>query len=52
VSEKHANFIVNAHGQGSAADIEELIEHVRNVVLAKYGVGLVAEVRIIGEKVS
>jgi UDP-N-acetylmuramate dehydrogenase len=52
VSEKHANFIVNAHGQGSAADIENLIEHVRNVVLAKHGVGLVAEVRIIGEAVS
>jgi UDP-N-acetylmuramate dehydrogenase len=50
VSEKHANFIVNDHGRGSAADIENLIEHVRNVVLAKHGVELVAEVRIIGEK--
>jgi UDP-N-acetylmuramate dehydrogenase len=49
VSEKHANFIVNAHGRGSAADIENLIAHVRRTVLAKQGVELVAEVRIIGE---
>jgi UDP-N-acetylmuramate dehydrogenase len=50
VSEKHANFIVNAHGRGSAADIENLIEYVRHTVLAKHGVELVAEVRIIGEE--
>ena len=49
VSEKHGNFIVNAHGRGSAADIENLIEHVRNAVRARHGVELVAEVRIIGE---
>ena len=49
VSEKHANFIVNARGRGSAADIEHLIEHVKNTVLAQQGVELVAEVRIIGE---
>jgi UDP-N-acetylmuramate dehydrogenase len=51
VSEKHANFIVNAHGRGSAADIEHLIEHVRHTVLEKHGVELMAEVRIIGEKI-
>ena len=50
VSEKHANFIVNARGRGSAADIENLIEHVRNTVLAQHGVDLIAEVRIIGVK--
>lgn len=50
VSEKHANFIVNAHGRGSATDIENLIEHVRNTVLAKHRVELIAEVRIIGEE--
>src|SRR5450759_2773834 len=49
VSEKHANFIVNAHGRGSAADIDKLIEHVRHTVLAKHGVELMTEVRIIGE---
>ncbi len=52
VSEKHANFIVNAEGRGSAADIENLIEHVRNTVLAKQGVELIAEVRIIGEEAT
>ena len=49
VSEKHANFIVNAQGRGSAADIENLIGHVKNTVLAKHGVELIAEVRVIGE---
>src|SRR5471030_729016 len=49
ISQKHANFIVNAQGRGSAADIENLIEHVRHTVLAKHGVELVTEVRIIGE---
>lgn len=52
VSEKHANFIVNAHGRGSAADIEDLIEHVRQSVRARHGVELVTEVRIIGERVA
>ena len=49
VSEKHANFIVNAQGRGSAADIENLIEHVKHTVLTQRGVELVTEVRIIGE---
>jgi UDP-N-acetylmuramate dehydrogenase len=52
VSEKHANFIVNAAGRSSAADIENLIEHVRQTVLARHGVDLIAEVRIIGEKIG
>jgi UDP-N-acetylmuramate dehydrogenase len=51
VSEKHANFIVNAKGRGSAADIENLIEHVRHAVLAQHGVELMVEVRIVGEKI-
>lgn len=50
VSEKHANFIVNPKGGASAADIENLIEHVRGVVMQKQGVALIAEVRIIGER--
>ena len=49
ISEKHANFIVNAQGRGSAADIENLIEHVKNTVRSTHGVELVTEVRIIGE---
>ncbi len=48
VSEKHANFIINRDA-ASAADIEELIEHVRQTVLDEQGVSLIHEVRIIGE---
>jgi len=49
VSEKHANFIVNPGGAGSAADIEALILHVQEVVEEKTHVRLVPEVRIVGE---
>jgi UDP-N-acetylmuramate dehydrogenase len=49
VSEKHANFIVNPGRRASAADIERLIEHVRETVFARTGVALEREVRIIGE---
>ena len=50
VSEKHANFIVNPKGLGSAADIEGLIEEVRARVLERTGVALLPEVRIVGER--
>ena len=49
VSEKHANFIVNQGGAGSAADIENLILHVQAVIEERTGVQLVPEVRIVGE---
>jgi UDP-N-acetylmuramate dehydrogenase len=49
VSEKHANFIVNAERRASARDIETLIEDVRRVVADKTGVLLETEVRIIGD---
>ncbi len=48
VSTKHANFIISRAG-ASAADIENLIEHVRQTVLDKHGVALRHEVRIVGE---
>ena len=48
VSEKHANFIVNPAGQGTASDIERLIEHVRSFVADRCGVMLEPEVRIVG----
>jgi UDP-N-acetylmuramate dehydrogenase len=48
VSEKHANFIINAGG-ASALDIERLIELVRDTVEQVHGVRLQTEVRIIGE---
>ena len=49
VSDKHANFIVNAERQASAADIERLIEHVQQVVATRTGFTLEREVRIIGD---
>ena len=49
VSDKHANFIVNAERQASAADIERLIERVQQVVATRTGVTLEREVRIIGD---
>lgn len=48
VSEKHANFIINS-GSASAADIEDLIEYVQQVVMDKHQVKLHTEVQIIGE---
>ena len=52
VSEKHANFIVNPRGQGSATDIEALIDHVRAVVRERTGIDLVREIEIIGERAA
>jgi UDP-N-acetylmuramate dehydrogenase len=49
VSQKHANFIVNAEGRASAADIEALILHVQHVVADSTGVRLEPEVKIVGE---
>ena len=48
ISEKHANFIVNA-GNARAADIETLIETAHGAVKQKFGIDLEREVRIIGE---
>ncbi|MCU7904637.1 MAG: UDP-N-acetylmuramate dehydrogenase [Candidatus Thiodiazotropha sp. (ex Epidulcina cf. delphinae)] len=49
VSEKHANFIINA-GNATAADIEALIEAVQREVEEHSGVVLVMEVRRIGDR--
>jgi UDP-N-acetylenolpyruvoylglucosamine reductase len=49
VSEKHANFIVNA-GTATAVDIENLINEVQATVEQQTGVRLQCEVRIIGER--
>ena len=48
VSRTHANFIVHG-GTASAADIERLIEHVRDAVEEHSGVRLELEIRILGE---
>jgi len=47
VSTKHANFIQADRG-GAADDVFRLIEHVRTQVLARTGVRLVPEVRMVG----
>ena len=49
VSPKHANFIVNV-GAATAADLETLIEEVRETVRTRTGIELEREVRIIGER--
>lgn len=47
VSEKHANFIINA-GQATAADVEALMQHIQLTVKEKFNVELQSEVRIVG----
>lgn len=47
VSEKHANFIIN-HGKATAADVEKLIQLVKDRVKEKHGVELIKEVHIMG----
>ena len=51
ISVKHANFIVNVGG-ATAADIENLINDVRETVAKQTGVQLHPEVKIIGEYTS
>jgi UDP-N-acetylmuramate dehydrogenase len=51
VSTKHANFIINS-GTATAADVEALIEHVRDTVQQVHGVSLVHEVHIVGESAA
>ncbi|RPI48766.1 MAG: UDP-N-acetylmuramate dehydrogenase, partial [Betaproteobacteria bacterium] len=48
ISAKHANFIVNLGG-ARAADIEALIVDAQRQVLARFGVALECEVRIVGD---
>jgi len=48
VSEKHANFIVNL-GAAKASDVLSLIERVREMVRAKFGITLELEVKILGD---
>jgi len=49
VSTQHCNFMIN-RGEATAADLEELIESLRNDVLTKTGVELRWEIRRIGER--
>lgn len=51
VSPKHANFIINTGG-ATAADIEALINRVRDTVLARHGIQLDTEVQFLGEPLA
>jgi UDP-N-acetylmuramate dehydrogenase len=50
VSTKHANFIINKDGKGTATDIANLVLHVQNTVFEQTGQVLVPEVHILGDK--
>jgi UDP-N-acetylmuramate dehydrogenase len=47
ISPMHANYIVNM-GEGTAADVLKLIEHVRKTVAKKTGIDLELEIKVIG----
>jgi len=49
VSPMHAGFIVN-NGNASAQDVLRLMEHVQEVVLARNGILLEPEIRVVGER--
>lgn len=48
VSTMHANFIINS-GNAKANDINQLIQHIQQIILNKYQVHLTPEVKMIGE---
>jgi UDP-N-acetylmuramate dehydrogenase len=48
VSEKHANFIVNA-GDARATDVRALIRRCQAEVKERFGIDLVTEVELVGE---
>ncbi|MBH5316899.1 UDP-N-acetylmuramate dehydrogenase [Paenibacillus sp. GSMTC-2017] len=49
VSELHANFIVNT-GQGTARDVLALMSHIQSTIEERFGVSLVPEVLVVGER--
>lgn len=49
VSEMHANFIVNT-GQATARDVLALMAHIQSTVEQRFGVKLVPEVLVVGER--
>jgi len=49
VSPLHANFIINT-GQATASDVIALMEQVRETVYDRYGISLVPEVLVVGER--
>ena len=49
VSEQHANFIVNT-GQATAEDVLTLMAHIQSTIQSEYGIALVPEVLVVGER--
>jgi UDP-N-acetylmuramate dehydrogenase len=49
ISEKHANFIVNATGQATANDVKRLVNLARQKVFEKYGIFLEREILFASE---
>ena len=48
ISKKHCNFFVN-NGNASSADIENLINRVKQTIIEKTGINLELEIKIVGE---
>lgn len=49
VSELHANFIINT-GQATAEDVLALMSHIQGAIQDRYGIRLVPEVLVVGER--
>lgn len=49
ISDKHANFFVNASGDAKASDVKALIDLAHDEVLRRFGVDLQLEVELLGE---
>ena len=49
VSEQHANFIINT-GQSTAEDVLALMTHIQSTVQERFGILLVPEVLVVGER--
>ncbi len=49
ISDKHANFFVNASGEAQAGDVKALIDLAHTEVLQRFGVDLQLEVELLGE---
>lgn len=52
VSEMHANFVVNPENRATATEIEMLVGQIQATVKEKFGIELLPEVRIVGEKLE
>lgn len=49
VSEKHAGFVINK-GEATANDILQLIQYIKDTIKEKFGVEIILEIEVIGEK--